>query len=191
VSASLPSNPSAAAHSSTPDSKPARTRAQFAHRIARAGELPAIVAIYNSTVASRMVTADTEPVSVASRQHWFDDHVPERRPLWVVEQDGAIIGWLSYSNFYGRPAYSGTAELSIYLHEAHRGKGLGRYLLAEAIAFAPRIKVHTLLGFIFGHNEPSLQLFNRFGFARWAEMPGVATLDGVERDLIILGKRVA
>jgi L-amino acid N-acyltransferase YncA len=187
----LPSNPPAAPHSSTPDSAPAIAPVHFTHRIARAEDLPAIVAIYNSTVASRMVTADTEPVSVASRQHWFDDHVPERRPLWVVEQDGAIIGWLSYSNFYGRPAYSGTAELSIYLHEAHRGKGLGRYLLAEAIAFAPQIKVHTLLGFIFGHNEPSLQLFNRFGFARWAEMPGVATLDGVERDLIILGKRVA
>ncbi len=176
---------------SLPTSSPANASHPYAHRIARGEDLPEIVAIYNSTVASRMVTADTEPVSVASRQHWFDDHPPQRRPLWVVEQDGAIIGWLSYSNFYGRPAYSGTAELSIYLHEAHRGKGLGRYLLAEAIAFAPQIKVHTLLGFIFGHNEPSLQLFGRFGFARWAEMPGVATLDGVERDLIILGKRVA
>ncbi|EGF31593.1 putative phosphinothricin N-acetyltransferase [Oxalobacteraceae bacterium IMCC9480] len=50
--------------------------------------------------------------------------------------------------------------------------------------------MHTLLGFIFGHNVASLALFDRFGFARWAEMPGVATLDGIERDLIILGKRV-
>ena len=161
------------------------------HRLARADDLPAIVAIYNSTVASRVVTADTEPVSVASRQRWFDDHVPERRPLWVVEEEGAVIGWLSYSNFYGRPAYSGTAELSIYLHQAHRGRGLGRYLLGAAIAFAPTIAVHTLLGFIFGHNQPSLGLFEDFGFTRWAHMPGVATLDGIERDLIILGKRVA
>ncbi len=161
-----------------------------AHRIARVEDLPAIVAIYNSTVASRMVTADTEPVTVASRQAWFDDHVPHRRPLWVVEEGEAIIGWLSYSNFYGRPAYSGTAELSIYLHEAHRGRGLGAYLLAEAIAFAPRVEVHTLLGFIFGHNATSLKLFERFGFERWAHMPRVATLDGIERDLDILGKRV-
>ncbi len=162
----------------------------FSHRVAIAADLPAIVAIYNSTVASRIVTADTEPVSVASRQRWFEEHLPERRPLWVVEQQGDIIGWLSYSNFYGRPAYAGTAELSIYLHEAHRGRGLGRYLLTEAIAFAPQVGVHTLLGFIFGHNAPSLALFDRFGFARWAHMPGVATLDGIERDLIILGKRV-
>lgn len=163
----------------------------YQHRLARFDDLPAIVDIYNSTVASREVTADTEPVSVESRHAWFAEHTPERRPLWVVEQEGKIIGWLSYSNFYGRPAYSGTAELSIYIHENTRGKGLGRYLLQQAIDFAPQIHVHTLLGFIFGHNEPSLKLFNAFGFERWANMPRVATLDGIERDLVILGKRVA
>ena len=169
----------------------------FVHRLARPEDLPLIVEIYNSTVASREVTADTEPVSVASRQQWFDDHHPERRPLWVIHEAGdradrpEVLGWMSYSNFYGRPAYSGTAELSIYIAEAWRGKGIGRYCLAEAIAFAPSIAVHTLLGFIFGHNRPSLALFEKFGFATWANLPRVATLDGVERDLIILGKRVA
>jgi L-amino acid N-acyltransferase YncA len=46
------------------------------------------------------------------------------------------------------------------------------------------------LGFIFGHNAPSLGLFARFGFSRWGELPGVAAPDGVERDLIIVGRRV-
>jgi L-amino acid N-acyltransferase YncA len=167
------------------------------HRIACQGDLPAIVAIYNSTVASREVTADTEPVSVASRQAWFDDHDPRRRPLWVIHAaddasaEPAVLGWLSYSNFYGRPAYSGTAELSIYIDEAWRGKGIGRYCLEQAIAFAPSIAVHTLLGFIFGHNLPSLALFKKFGFDTWANLPRVANLDGIERDLIILGRRVA
>jgi len=163
----------------------------YSHRLARQEDLDAIVAIYNSTIASRQVTADTEPVSVASRQAWFDEHTPEKRPLWVAEHDGAVIGWLSYSNFYGRPAYAGTAELSVYLHESARGKGLGRYFLEQAMAFAPTIQVHTLLGFVFGHNEPSLKLFEALAFERWANMPRVATLDGVERDLVILGKRVA
>jgi phosphinothricin acetyltransferase len=163
----------------------------YSHRLATPDDLPAIVAIYNSTVASRQVTADTEPVSVESRRAWFSEHSPDRRPLWVAEHEGQIIGWLSYSNFYGRPAYAATAELSIYIHEQARGKGLGRYFLHQAIDFAPRIAVHTLLGFIFGHNIPSLKLFEAFGFERWANMPRVATLDGVERDLIIVGKRVA
>ena len=169
----------------------------FVHRIARHDDLPTIVAIYNTTIASREVTADTEPVTVASREAWYADHDPARRPLWVIH-DAAdtsdapeVIGWMSYSNFYGRPAYSGTAELSIYLAEAWRGKGLGRYCLEQAMAFAPQIAVHTLLGFIFGHNVPSLALFRKYGFETWANFPRVANLDGIERDLIILGKRVA
>ncbi len=169
----------------------------FRHRIATLNDLPTIVAIYNSTIASREVTADTEPVSVESRLAWFHDHTPARRPLWVIERaddDSAspvILGWISYSNFYGRPAYSGTAEVSIYIAEEARGKGIGRYALQEAIDFAPAINVHTLLGFIFGHNRPSLGLFSKFGFETWANLPKVANLDGIERDLIILGKRVA
>ncbi|PHV05844.1 N-acetyltransferase [Janthinobacterium sp. BJB412] len=169
----------------------------FRHRNATLDDLPAIVAIYNSTVASREVTADTEPVSVESRLAWFHEHTPERRPLWIIEAadsgsaPAATLGWISYSNFYGRPAYSGTAEISVYIDEAWRGKGIGRYCLEQAIAYAPGIQVHTLLGFIFGHNAPSLGLFAKYGFATWAKLPKVANLDGIERDLIILGKRVA
>ncbi|WP_426318052.1 GNAT family N-acetyltransferase [Pseudoduganella sp. R-43] len=165
----------------------------FRHRLATLDDLPTIVAIYNSTVASREVTADTEPVSLESRLPWFHEHEPGRRPLWVIEEAGreGIIGWISYSNFYGRPAYAGTAEVSIYIDQAWRGKGVGRYALQEAIDFAPQVNVHTVLGFIFGHNKPSLALFEKFGFETWATLPRVANLDGVERDLVILGKRVA
>lgn len=169
----------------------------YVHRLAVPEDLPLIVEIYNSTVASREVTADTEPVTVASREGWFAEHTPQRRPLWVIHAADdrsarpAVLGWMSYSNFYGRPAYSGTSELSIYIAESSRGKGIGAYCLEQAIQFAPSIEVHTLLGFIFGHNAPSLALFAKFGFATWANLPRVANLDGVERDLIILGKRVA
>jgi phosphinothricin acetyltransferase len=148
------------------------------------------VAIYNSTIPSRTVTADTEPVSVESRLAWFEEHTPERRPLWVVQEADRIVAWLSFSSFYGRPAYAKTAELSVYVHQDSRKRGLGSHLLKQALAHAPALKVDTLLGFIFGHNEPSLSLFSRFGFSRWGELPKVAALDGIERDLIIVGRRV-
>ncbi|HTT39075.1 MAG TPA: GNAT family N-acetyltransferase [Burkholderiales bacterium] len=162
---------------------------QLAHRLAKAEDLPQIVEIYNSTISSRIVTADTEPVSVAARQAWFEQHKPGSRPLWVVEQDGRCVGWLSFSSFYGRPAYNSTAELSVYVHGSWRARGVGSYLLREAIDHAPRIGVATLLGFVFAHNTPSLRLFEKFGFSRWGLLPRVAVLDGVERDLVILGRR--
>jgi phosphinothricin acetyltransferase len=162
----------------------------FTHRLAARGDLEQIVDIYNATIASRQVTADTEPVSVQSRVKWFEDHQPAFRPLWVVEIEGRIAAWLSFSSFYGRPAYNKTAELSVYVHASYRKHRLGSYLLAQALAHAPSIKLDTLLGFIFAHNEPSLRLFAEFGFARWGELPKVALLDGVERDLVIVGRRV-
>lgn len=162
----------------------------FSHRVARPDDLPAIVAIYNSTIPSRQVTADLEPVSVESRMAWFAQHQSAHRPLWVVEQDGMLLGWLSYSDFHARAAYRHTAELGIYIHEAARGRGLGSYLLQQAITHAPAMSIRTLVGLIFAHNIASLKLFERHGFACWADMPCIAELDGVERDLIIVGKRV-
>lgn len=161
----------------------------FAHRIATRADLPQIVAIYNATIPSRAVTADLEPVSVQSRVQWFEDHSPDFRPLWVVEGEGQVAGWLSFSSFYGRPAYNGTAELSVYVHAGFRNRGIASYLLAQALDQAPGLGIDTLLGFIFGHNLSSLALFEKFKFARWGELPKVARLDGVERDVIIVGRR--
>jgi L-amino acid N-acyltransferase YncA len=160
------------------------------YRDATLDDLPAIVAIYNSTVAGRQVTADLEPVTVESRVEWFHAHGPQARPLWVVEEAGRVIAWLSFSDFYGRPAYSHTAEVSIYLDESARGKGLGKQLLAAALDAAPALGIDTVLGFVFGHNEPSMRLFGGFGFTAWGTLPRVAVLDGVERDLVILGRRL-
>ena len=153
-------------------------------------DLPVIVEIYNSTVAGRMVTADTEPVSVESRVKWFNDHEPVKRPLWVVLENEKIIGWVSFQSFYGRPAYQGTAEISIYLGEKVRGKGYGKQVLQYAMDKCRELGIKTLLGYIFGHNEPSVRLFKKLGFEAWGTFPRVAELDNIERDLIIFGKRI-
>lgn len=138
-----------------------------------------------------MVTADTENVSVESMQKWFNEHNSVKRPLWVIEDDrGQVIAWVSFQSFYGRPAYDATVEISIYIDTDQRGKGLGKQILQYSIDKAPNFGVRTLLGFIFSHNEPSLRLFRHFGFEDWATLPNVALLDGQERGLKILGKRI-
>jgi L-amino acid N-acyltransferase YncA len=160
-------------------------------RDAVAEDLPAIVEIYNSTIPSRVVSADTEPVSVEKRLPWFDVHEPSRRPIWVMEYGGEVVGWLSLSDFYdGRPAYHATAEIGVYVREDHRGKGVGRRLVEEAISRGPDLGLKTLTAGAFGHNEASVGLFERMGFRKWAYFPDVAELDGVERDLIVMGLRL-
>ena len=160
-------------------------------RDARESDLPEIVEIYNSTIPSRMVSADTEPVTVEQRRGWFREHDPSRRPLWVAEADGRVIGWLSLGDFWdGRPAYHATAEVGIYVKDGYRGGGVGRRLIEEAIGRAPELGIEIMIAGAFAHNGPSVKLFERFGFERWGYFPEVAELDGVKRDLVVLGLRV-
>jgi len=159
-------------------------------RIAEAADLSAIVAIYNAALPGRMATADLEPISVASRWTWFANHIPTRYPLWVAVSEGGILGWVGLQAFYGRPAYRATAEVSLYVDPAAQRRGIGGRLLAWAIQAGPEAGIKTLLGFIFAHNQPSLRLFQKQGFQPWGQLPKVAELDGVERDLIILGRRL-
>jgi len=159
-------------------------------RDATEADLPAIVAIYNASVPGRTATADTEPVSIESRLDWFRGHDSQKRPLWVAVDGEAVAGWISFQSFYGRPAYHATAEISVYVAPALQRKGIGRELLARAVERARRLGITTLLAFIFGHNEASLRLFESFGFQRWGVLPALAELDGIERDLIILGRRI-
>lgn len=160
-------------------------------RDATEADLPAIVEIYNAAIPSRKATADTVLVSVESRGDWFREHSANCRPLWVAVENGVIVGWLSFQSFYGRPAYHATAEISVYVSPSRQRAGMGQALMARAIEQAPRLGLKTLLGFIFGHNEPSLRLFEQFGFEHWGILPRVAELDGVERDLVIVGRRLA
>lgn len=159
-------------------------------RLATLTDLPVIVRIYNAAIPGRQATADTEPVTIESRLEWFKAHDPASRPLWVMESGDEVLGWLSLSSFYGRPAYSATVEVSLYVATTAQGLGVGRQLLQHALSAAPGLGVSTLLAFIFGHNQPSLKLFARFGFTSWGLLPRVAQLDQRECDLNILGLRL-
>ena len=187
-------------------------------RLARETDLKAIVAIYNSTIDSRIATADTKPVSLESRLSWFRDRDFNYRPIWVVDLEPSmdkseatrieklgsskiinlfperaqdnIVAWLSFNDFYGRPAYQFTAEISLYVAQNFRGQGIGDGLLKRAIIECPKLRIKTLLAFVFGHNIPSIKLFTKYEFTRWGLLPQVAEIDQTARDLLILGRGI-
>jgi len=169
---------------------------RFVRRDAVIEDLTRIVEIYNLAVATRESSCDLEPITVAARERWFATHSGSRRPIWVAEDRDSphrgVIGYLGFYYFMNeRPGYYITSDLAIYLHPDYQGKRLGTYLLGEAIREAPALGIEVLAVTIFASNQPSIRLFERHGFARWGFMPRVARLGDIERDLVMMGRRLA
>jgi phosphinothricin acetyltransferase len=168
---------------------------RFVHRDAAIGDLPRIVEIYNVAVATHESSCDVEPVTTASREPWLAKHGGTRRPIWVAEDADApergVIGYLGFYYFMNeRPGYFITSDLALYLHPEYQGKRLGTYLLGEAIRHAPSLGIEVLAVTIFASNQPSIRLFSSHGFERWGFMPRVARLGSIERDLVMMGRRL-
>jgi phosphinothricin acetyltransferase len=153
-------------------------------------DLPAIVEIHNAAIATGISTAQLEPVTVENRREWLGAHSAAQYPIWVAELDTAITGWLSFREFLPRCAYRGTVEISVYIDEKFRRRGIGRKLLQQAIARGPQLGMHSVVGLIFSHNEASIALFRAAGFERWGFLPGIARVDQIPRDLTIFGRHL-
>ena len=122
---------------------------------ARQDDLSAIVDIYNSTIDSRLATADLSPATVESRQSWLDAH-GGNRPLYVLKnQEGKLLAWGGFSDYYPREAYRITAEISIYVRHDMRGVGVGKILVRYMLEKAPSLSIKNIIAVIFGHNHAS------------------------------------
>lgn len=105
----------------------------------------------------------------------------------MLEEDGAVLAWLSFENYKERAAYSITAEVSVYVDATQRRKGYARMMLENAIQAAPALGLERLIAVVFGHNEASIALFEAAGFERWGLLPAITRLDGRAADIVILG----
>jgi phosphinothricin acetyltransferase len=167
----------------------------YTHRDANETDLPRIVEIYNFAVATRKCSCDLDPTTVEARRQGFLEHSPSHRPFWVAEDNEnptfGVIGYLGFFHFMNeRPGYFITADIALYLHPQYQGKGVGSYLLGQAIRHSPTLGIETLTATIFASNDASVALFRKMGFEQWGFMPRVARLEGVEKDLVLVGRRL-
>ena len=88
--------------------------------VARKEDLKEIVEIYNWAIEKTTATFDTQKKTVESQMDWFNQH-DENYPLIVVKEETKVIAWGSISSWSDRCAYSGTGEVSFYVHPAHHG----------------------------------------------------------------------
>jgi phosphinothricin acetyltransferase len=141
-------------------------------RSATVEDAEAIRAIYNVEVLGSTVTFDLVPRSAEDQAEWMAAHAGVY-PVIVAEEDGEVISFASLSSYRPRPAYSTTAEDSIYVAAAHRGKGLGRAMLTELVHLGRTHGFHSIIGRIVGDHEASIALHRSCGFE----------LVGIEREV--------
>jgi len=90
----------------------------------------AVLCIYAEGVATGVATLETSP---PTWETWDVEHRPYSRFV-ALDETGSVAGWIALSPVSGRCVYGGVAELSVYVGEAFRGRGLGLALLEKLIS---------------------------------------------------------
>ncbi len=153
-------------------------------RKAKIEDLPRIVEIYNWAIENTTATFDTESKTVEDQTSWFFDH-DEDHPLVAIELENVVVGWGSISSWSDRCAYSGTGELSFYIHPDHHGKGVGSYLLNHLIELGKRCNFRTLISRVSAESNASLYLHRKNGFEEIGIMKSVGLKFGREIDVVL------
>lgn len=137
-------------------------------RQAQREDCPAILGIYNEAVLTTTASYDVEPRPLEHRLAWFDDHARHDYPVFVAVDaaTGAIVGWSSLSRYHDRFGFRFTAENSVYVAASHRGRGIGRLLLAPLLDAAQARGLHAIIAAVDASNEASLRLHAAFGFVQ-------------------------
>ena len=148
-------------------------------------DLPGITRIYNDAILKTVATFDTEPKTVEEQREWFGHH-GTHYPVLVAIEGNEVIGWASLSAWSDRCAYADTAEASLYVDAAWRGRGLGRALAKAIIAAGRAAGLHTLLSRIAEGNDASVKLIESLGFTTIGVMHEVGYKFGKRLDVHLL-----
>lgn len=95
-------------------------------------------------------------------EDWDDSHAKVCR--FVYETDGRVVGYIVISPHSSRECYKGVAEISVYIDEKYRGRGIGTVLLTKVKEEARKQGYWTLYSNIFTDNEASIKLHEKCGF---------------------------
>lgn len=174
----------------TPSATTRRTVVGVIRPLTPADAEPA-AAIYNHYVATSTATFQTEPLTAGEWLTEATAGTPGRHGAWAVtddDDDDTLVGYVIVAPFKSRCAYSGTAEVTVYLDPAAHGRGLGREAASFAERHARKAGLHALLAVVCAENDASLRLFEKAGYERVAHLREVGVKFGRRLDVVYLEK---
>jgi phosphinothricin acetyltransferase len=149
------------------------------------GHYPSVKEIYLQGIASGNATFETE---APTWEAWDKSHLKICR-LIAINADENIVGWAALTPVSGRCVYSGVAELSVYIHQDFRGKGIGRKLLEELVRESEKQNLWTLQAGVFPENKASIIIHEQCGFRQVGYHEKIGKMKNVWRDTVLLERR--
>ena len=142
-------------------------------RQATRDDAPAVADIYNHYVATTCVTFETDAVTADDMGERIAEATNARLPWLVAESASGVVGYAYASKWKGRCAYRFSAESTVYLDSARKGKGFGKALYAALIDALRGRGLHAVIGGIALPNDASIALHERLGFEKVAQFKQV------------------
>lgn len=155
---------------------------EYSVRAASLADAPGIRQIYNIGIDSRQATFETNPRTLANIEKWFTDGDIVQGAYCFEE----LVGFALVTGYRDRACYSGVGEFSIYVHDQHSGKGVGKILLASLIESAQDEGHWKLLSRVFPENTRCRRLLERSRFREVGIYEKHAQLCGEWRDVVIV-----
>ena len=160
-------------------------------RYASEKDLKEIVVIFNQAIYSRMSTGYLNEVTVETRKEWFSEHIKEKYPILVAEKNKKIVGWISIDSYRkGRKAFEKTVEVSFFVHNDYKRKGIGNQLLHTMMQTAKKLGYTTIFAIVLDKNIGSRKLLEKNNFEQWAFLPNVAEIDRNILSHVYYGKKL-
>ena len=156
----------------------------FAIEEMRVKDWPEVRAIYLEGIATGNATFET---SAPEWTAWDSGHVKSCR--FVARAGGEVLGWAALTPVSGRCVYAGVAEVSVYVSERARGRGVGKALLVALIDASEKNEFWTLQAGIFPENIASVALHERAGFRLVGRRERIGAMNGEWKDTLLFERR--
>lgn len=146
-----------------------------------------LVAIYAPYVETTAITFETEVPTVVDFASRIEKTLV-KFPYLVAVEDGKIIGYAYASTYYARAAYDWTVELSVYINQEARGKGIGSMLYDALEEDLTARGFKNFLACIALPNPASIALHEKRGYEQVAHFKKVGYKFDTWHDIVWLQK---
>jgi L-amino acid N-acyltransferase len=153
-------------------------------RKANKNDLRDIMSIMNYYIEHSTTTFDLFPKKKEEVEQWYEQF-QTTYPLLIAEKDNQIIGYTCLTPYKLKEAYKQTVELSIYVANGTKGRGVGMALMTAIIAEAQKRNYHTILSLITTENVGSSIFHEKFGFEKVGQLKEVGLKFNKQLDVSI------